>query len=838
MPSNPPRSRRGPQAGSGPEDYDPSEEGTERHDGTEVSQVSRGGAPVDDDPEQYNATSQRPSHQAVPAQGLQQRKKLPAVHRGAGKLKNDPERSHKTATIVAAEPSGVGPPVPPEPSDAEWEAPPGKMSREMSRLALGEESGELAEDDPALDESGADGEVPSEYHTGNDYPVGDDEVSMGEGKSLEGDGLDALDPDIDLAHSKTKNLPIGYDASDDESQESPEGADDANATNAGRPLKLEIVGGPDTGKKKKFKGVRLVIGRTPGVDLQLTDQSVSRRHVELVVGDGGVILRDLGSGNGTKVNGEKITEKALVHGDEIHIGKTKLRFVDEVGAFQAARVEAEKKEAEAAAGGGEGQPEGGEGEGAQGEGEAASEDGAEAPAEGEDGAAAEGEAAAEGAEGEPAEGEEGAAGEPAPTSGSDEAPELTLAGKFMAIDPKKRMAVFGGIALLFLVVIVLLAMRQKPPPPPDPLKAIAAEKMQQARDAVREQRFEEAIALIEQAELLSPGIDQTHLATQARGELGATSVLDDVRKLIDAKKFEDARAALAKAPAGSVKTEEERKKLTEELGDAEAAYRKQRFQEMIAQGEVAAAEQAIIELKAPDRRDMAPVLDEAKRAMAQAQAEERRQAAEEAANAKARGKLARAEQIQEELAVVQRKFAGQEWARAAAECDRVIDANPGQDDIRKKARSLQQLIPNFGRNWDEGMKKFRANQLVAAAKPLHKAYELYQQIGFETTMGEELKEKLAQAAMFSGNEALMHEDLATAAMYFREAGKLDPDEPKAKEMLDEVVGRADEVYQGAYMIRDRDPAEALKRFKVVVEITPSGSTVHENAKNQISRLQP
>jgi hypothetical protein len=838
MPPNS-RSKRGPpveRGGSGKlGDDEELSQGTVRRS---TASVMRGGGNVEDDPERNNATSARPS--LANQKPLSERKKRPSVvERGSKQLTNDPERLNKTnTTIPVPEPSGVvSKEQLPEPSEAEWEAPPGKMSREMSapEYETGSNYGE------GLDDSASD------YRTGNDYePVAgeDDEISYN-GKSLEGDGLDALDPELDVAHSKTRNLPADYDGKDDGGED--DGADDANATHAGPPLKLEIVAGPDTGKKKKFRGVRMVIGRTPGVDLQLTDQSVSRRHVELIAGDGGVILRDLGSGNGSKVNGEKVTEKVLAHGDEIHIGKTKIRFVDEVGAFKKAREEAEKKEAEAK----EAAPaEGGDETGEKAEGE----EGAEAKAEGDE-AGGEGEEKAEGEEGaeakadgegaEKAEGEEGGDGE-AKEGDEKKGPRSRVmtarnrdkeGGGFLA-DPKKRIAVIGGVVVLLLIIVVVIATRPKPPPPPDPLKTQAAEKMQLARDAVRNEKYAEAITLIEEAEKLVPGIDQTRLATQARSELAVVTALEDVRRLIDAKKFEDARAALQKAPQGSVKTEEAKAKLAAELAEAEGGYKKQRFQELIAQGEVEAAEQAMQDLSLEDQREMAPVLEEAKAARQKAIEDERRAAAIGSANKAARTKQAKAEAMALAFAVVQRKFAGQEWSRAAAECDRVIEQNAGDDDIRKKAKQLQQQIPSFGRNFEEGMKKFRANQLAAAAKPLNKAWELYQQIDFQTPMGDELKEKLAASALFSGKEALMREDLATAAQYFRTAARLDPDEPKAKELLNDVISRADELYQGAYMIRDRDPQEALKRFKVVVEITPSGSTVHEKAKNQIAAMSP
>ena len=68
------------------------------------------------------------------------------------------------------------------------------------------------------------------------------------------------------------------------------------------------------------------IGRSPESELKLSDSTVSRRHAE-IVRDGDVwVLRDLGSSNGTKVNGAPVVEHVLHDGDEIRVGSAKLRF--------------------------------------------------------------------------------------------------------------------------------------------------------------------------------------------------------------------------------------------------------------------------------------------------------------------------------------------------------------------------------------------------------------------------------------------------------------------------------------------------------------------------------
>jgi hypothetical protein len=69
-----------------------------------------------------------------------------------------------------------------------------------------------------------------------------------------------------------------------------------------------------------------VVGRGAEADLQLADTGVSRRHAELRLVDGRVELHDLGSTNGTRVNGQRVTEATLTDGDTIAVGTSQLVF--------------------------------------------------------------------------------------------------------------------------------------------------------------------------------------------------------------------------------------------------------------------------------------------------------------------------------------------------------------------------------------------------------------------------------------------------------------------------------------------------------------------------------
>ena len=70
----------------------------------------------------------------------------------------------------------------------------------------------------------------------------------------------------------------------------------------------------------------VTLGRASDCNVVLADPTVSKRHAELRRQGTDIVLVDLGSTNGTKVNGAGIRERTLVDGDEIRIGATVLRF--------------------------------------------------------------------------------------------------------------------------------------------------------------------------------------------------------------------------------------------------------------------------------------------------------------------------------------------------------------------------------------------------------------------------------------------------------------------------------------------------------------------------------
>jgi hypothetical protein len=90
---------------------------------------------------------------------------------------------------------------------------------------------------------------------------------------------------------------------------------------------LHVLRGPNAGSTFRLDGDLTTAGRHPDSDIFLDDVTVSRRHAEFYRDAGRFTVRDVGSLNGTYVNGSRIEEAELVANDEVQIGKFRLKFM-------------------------------------------------------------------------------------------------------------------------------------------------------------------------------------------------------------------------------------------------------------------------------------------------------------------------------------------------------------------------------------------------------------------------------------------------------------------------------------------------------------------------------
>ena len=95
---------------------------------------------------------------------------------------------------------------------------------------------------------------------------------------------------------------------------------------AGREAELTMEAGPDAGHSHRAGDKALRLGRSPDNDIILRDPATSGHHARVERRGDQFWIVDLGSTNGTLVNGEPIQEKELSNGDRITIGQNAVNF--------------------------------------------------------------------------------------------------------------------------------------------------------------------------------------------------------------------------------------------------------------------------------------------------------------------------------------------------------------------------------------------------------------------------------------------------------------------------------------------------------------------------------
>ena len=95
----------------------------------------------------------------------------------------------------------------------------------------------------------------------------------------------------------------------------------------GKDACLVVIYGLELGRKYNLETANVIIGRSSKADVQIDQESVSRNHAKIMNTGKSIILRDLGSTNGTYVNDQLIDEYVLRDGDFVKIGRTIFKFL-------------------------------------------------------------------------------------------------------------------------------------------------------------------------------------------------------------------------------------------------------------------------------------------------------------------------------------------------------------------------------------------------------------------------------------------------------------------------------------------------------------------------------
>jgi pSer/pThr/pTyr-binding forkhead associated (FHA) protein len=90
--------------------------------------------------------------------------------------------------------------------------------------------------------------------------------------------------------------------------------------------KLVLLSAGMTGRTQELKAEKTTIGRVEDNSFPIAEPSVSSHHCEILLRGNDVIVKDLGSTNGTFINGEKVSESPLKPGQILRLGQVEMRL--------------------------------------------------------------------------------------------------------------------------------------------------------------------------------------------------------------------------------------------------------------------------------------------------------------------------------------------------------------------------------------------------------------------------------------------------------------------------------------------------------------------------------
>lgn len=583
------------------------------------------------------------------------------------------------------------------------------------------------------------------------------------------------------------------------------GADD-DATNAGPPVTIEVVEGPNKGQKLPVKGGRMVVGRGDGCDLKLDDASTSRRHLEFIVGFHGVRVRDLGSSTGTRVKGDKVDEAPLAHRDEVQLGTTVLRVIDELK-----RLEERRKPPEPVA------P-------------------AEEPAGDEYGQTDAGEAPPPRAPSRRSV----VAALPEGRHGTHAIAALPTTGR--KIPP----FAFGSAAAggLFIIGLVVVGLRPSDKPSEKP-QAVEARRAQLAtlaakgRQALSAKDFEGANEVWVQLRAQDPNFNELkELEEFTALQLQGRDLLRDGRKAIDSGDFAAARQALKAVPERSDYVEEA-KKLIPSLDEQEAlALEAQAAAALDARDmDLAHDLQVRIGRLSPSRGEaLSQRIAAVQAAMLKEEQQGRVQAGVRREQEKKRKADAEEAAIRAECEPGLRKFLAGEYERAASEYGRVAEATRSPE-VKLRARKLGDLTRKFLIANNELKALEAEGNVEATVGALDRAMGAIEQIAPDSPMAKQLRGKLGKALLSKGKSAQARQDYALAARAYRQVLSMEPGNAAATDGLRGISQRAGDVYLQAYEEEHRDKEAARKLYKAVQSMVGSDNPYFSKAQKRIEALE-
>lgn len=589
--------------------------------------------------------------------------------------------------------------------------------------------------------------------------------------------------------------------------------------------RLVVVAGPNRGQQLVLATGELTIGRGLDNGLVLADIAVSRHHTVIHRGVGGCMVRDLGSGNGTLVNGNRVTEHWLQDGDQIELGTTQLRFASTEAAVHVppAVLTPTPRPARRSA-----------------------------PTP------------------EPARPRAPTPAPPAPQL----APVLTLAEPVdniladavgapvlstVTVAPpsprprprpaqanrSRRLLLLGGGTVVVLLGLMLLLKRTLLPRAPSEAErraaasAKAAKSFDEARRLFRARRWEEARQQYYEVVTLAPGFDEARrYARQANAEIAAREALQQAKDALIAGRYGVARGALARIPASSV--------YFAELDALKGRIDREEIDKLVlaARERLAAADfDGALEPLRQARR-IQPTLER----LAQLQREiEQARPQPAPPRARPRGIARRGVSAATDAVAVPRvpdqdpqtksalaRYRARDWAGASALLDQQARRLTGAP--ARAVRDLAATVRGVGQALEQAQ-RVQLQDGDAALKHYESALRLDARIRPPAHQAM-IRELIHRLARVQATAALSGKRFSAAFAAVKLAQRYGPLDAGLKRILERLEVEAMALFDQGYTLRESDPGRARAIWQRVLQMVPPGGRAYQKAYTWLNTSAP
>jgi tetratricopeptide (TPR) repeat protein len=550
--------------------------------------------------------------------------------------------------------------------------------------------------------------------------------------------------------------------------------------------RLIVVSGPDIGVEWAYKQPEVVMGRDEECELVLSDIGVSRRHAKISLEKNRFFLTDLGSGNGTYLNGVRIEREPLQSGDEIVIGERTLRFVEltDAPSTDAAHPVGEKLTAEPQLG-----------------------------------SASKVSVAKEKGLGKASQVDVGAVPQ---GDGPKSAPDIKASLDQAKEAPGPRQgAALKSVVVFAIVMGVLLALgvggwigyeKWKDGKAHDNAEQVAKRQFLQGVELVKALRFGDAMILFDRVLLLHPDHGRAkEYKDHCEKELKIWEQIESARQLASAKRYSEAVGLLEGFKEDTAYAPEiERMKKEYARAIAEAMVREARAK--LAAGDYDAAMEI-----ADGALAQSPAL-----ASAQGLRQEIDAAKDEANKPKPKPKPETPPEMMRAVALYRNDAIGA--AIDAAEAS----GGPNAQAYVGRMKRIKQLLAEAS----EAHRKKAAGDLLRIAPA---ALELDQQVSLgEGKVRSKLKGYYADGLYLKAIEAYQEKDFVKAYQLLTEALKQKPDHKLSETKLADLSRKAHDLYYEGFVLKDSNAAETKKIFRRVVQMTSPDNQFHRSAQKWLA----